>query len=592
MRSVSGADYRPRHRLVKLPSPPLPLCVRPYNAAIVSDLHARRRWLLPPLAVDPRVLSSGGVDPLVAEILARRGVSDVGAARDFLARAGGEEDPFRLADMDRAVERLCRAISSREPIVIYGDFDADGITAAAVLEETLGSLGASVSSFIPHRQEHGYGLHAHVLEDLAAKGARLLVTVDCGVRDVQPLEAAVRAGLDVIVTDHHLLPDRMPDVLAVVNPHRPDSDYRFTELSGAGVAYKLAQALLRTCAGGARREAAEDALLDLVALGTVGDVVPLVGENRHLVYRGLAWVRRGERPGLAALAAVANLDLERIESRTLAYALVPRLNAAGRMADATVALELLTTRNPSRAQELATQLNELNEQRRAATARAVGAAEAQIQTEELDSLLWYADEQLPLGVLGLVAGRLAERHYRPAAVVRIDGPRARGSARSIPELDITALLESTADLLLRFGGHSQAAGFAVAARDIPILAERLKEAARRQLAGRDLRPALIVDARLPLSRADVATFQALEELSPFGESNPRPRFWLHRVTVSQVRLMSGDHLRFRVADPARPEGVAAVAFGQGERLSALRATQSVDLVAHLQRDEWAGHSQA
>ncbi len=558
-------------------------------------LQPRRRWLFPPPAIDPRRIAAGNVHPLVAEVLARRGVGDIASARAFLDRAAGDDDPFDLADMDRAVDRLRRAIAAREPIVVYGDYDADGVTAVAVMEETLRSLGAVVDTFIPNRHDHGYGLHAHVLEALAGQGVRLLVTVDCGVRDVEPLSVATRAGMDVIVTDHHLVPGELPAVLAVINPRRPDSRYGFVELSGAGVAFKLAQALLRQAAATTTASAgllAEDRLLDLVALGTVGDVVPLVGENRHLVHRGLEQARRGERPGVAALAAVANLELARVDASALAYALVPRLNAAGRMADAQAALELLTTHDVARAKQLARVLDDRNGERRAATARAVEAAEAQIAKEGQDSLLWFADEDLPLGVLGLVAGRLVDRHYRPAAVVRIDGERARGSARSIPDLDITALLESASDLLTRFGGHGQAAGFALAATNVPKLAERLREAARRELAGRDTRPSLLVDAPLPLRLVDLATCDALEGLSPFGHGNPRPRFWVRAVVVSRLSVVGSDHLRFRVANDERPEGVAAVAFGQAERLGELRLAGRVDLVAHLARDAWAGQTMA
>lgn len=559
-----------------------------------SILAPQHRWILPSPAVDPPCLSAAGLHPLVAEVLARRGLGDVESALAFLSRDPGADDPYGLADMYLAVERLRSAIRKSEPIAIYGDFDVDGVAGVAILGETLRSLGATVRTFIPHRRRHGYGLHTAVLQALARQGCRVVVTVDCGVRDVEALRAAGEAGLDVIVTDHHRVPDPPPEVLAILNPHRPDCRYGFTDLSGSGVAYKLAQALLEQAPTVARPGSvplAAPALLDLVALGTVGDVVPLLGENRSLVHRGLEWIRRRERIGLAVLMDIANLRPEAVSARSLAFGLIPRLNAAGRMADPALALELLTTAERPRALELARYLDTLNEERRAVTSRAVSVAAALIEAQPVDDLIWHATDDVPLGVLGLVAGRLAERYHRPAVVVRIAGDVARGSARSVPVLDITALLETTADLLIRYGGHRQAAGFDAATRHLPELRQRLTEATRRALGDRDRRPPLLIDAHLSLEDVDLTALDALEALSPFGEANPQPRFLVREAGIEEVRVVGGQHLRLRLVDAAAGS-VSAIAFGQGDRLAEVCRARRIDLVAHLRRDDWGGRTEA
>jgi len=528
---------------------------------------------------------------VVVHVVANRGLTDPAAVRAFLDRASGDDDPFKLAGMHEAVARLRQAVEARQKVVVYGDFDADGVTATAVLMETLGALGADVESFIPHRERDGYGLHRQVLERLARDGTQLVVTVDCGIRATEEVAAASRAGIDVIVTDHHALAADLPDAVAVINPRRPDCHYVCDHLAGVGLAYKLAQALLRVgarMAGGRSTDLSEEGLLDLVALGTVADLAPLVGENRSLVHRGLAVLRQARRPGIRALSDVAQLDPDSITARSVAYVLAPRLNAAGRMADADAALALLLARDEAAAWKRAQELEACNVARRAATDRALRTAEASLAGREEAPFLLYSDPEVGLGVTGLVAGRLAERFGRPVAVARIDGGRARGSARSIPAFNMVSALAEVSDLLVRFGGHAQAAGFTVRTEDLPVLESRLSALAEAAARGHDLRPVLEIDTEVSLADLSWPLFEALESLTPFGEGNPRPILLVRGVRVADVRQVGRGHLKFEVEGGPGIGSLDAIAFGQGNRLASLAASRRADIVFSLRDNEWQG----
>ena len=374
----------------------------------VPPAAPRARWRLSP-PPSPALDALG--DPLLARALAARGVAELDGAAAFLGRSVGDDNPFRLADMDRAVTRLRRAISGGERIAVYGDYDADGVTGTALLTTALRALGGDVLPHLPHRERDGYGVHTAALDRLAKHGVRLVVTVDCGVRAAEPLLHARTLGMDVIVTDHHALPDELPAAVAVVNPRRADDGYGFHEFAGVGLAYKLAQALLRVAARTSARPAAlhETDLLDLAAIGTVADVVPLVGENRMLVQGGLERIRAGARPGVAALCEAGGFEAATMTARGIAFGLGPRLNAAGRMGDATMALTLLLSEADGEARRLAAQLEHMNRERRAATDVALEAAHADLAGRTDAPFLAWASPDVGLGVIGLVAGQLADR---------------------------------------------------------------------------------------------------------------------------------------------------------------------------------------
>ncbi len=565
------------------------VCDNAGMSVLLARAAPRCRWRLAPAAPD-LLAALPAASPILLRALARRGFGDPDAVGAFLDHAVPDDNPFRMAGMAEAVSRLRLAIARGEPVAVYGDYDADGVTATALLVEVLGRLGADVRHFIPHRQRDGYGVHGTALTALADAGVRVVVTVDCGVRAAPEVAAATGRGLDIIVTDHHVLPETMPQAVAVVNPRRPDCGYGFQELAGVGLAYKLAQALLRVAAHtGSRGDAPDEAsLLDLVALGTVADVVPLVGENRALVQRGLNELQQARRPGLKALMASAGVTPATVTARSLAFALGPRLNAAGRMDDADVALQLLLAADADTAASLAQTLEVRNEARREATELAMDEVHRHFGDAAVGPLLFHASPTVALGVVGLVAGRLAEQHYRPALVARVDGGLARGSARSIPELDIVAALEQTADLLVRFGGHSRAAGFTVATAALPELEARLTDLAAAALAGQDLRPSLDIDAEVTAGDLSWELYHALSALEPTGAGNPPAVLLWRSARVLAARVVGGSHLKLRLDGGPNAEAMEAIAFRQGERLADVGP--ALDVVFELHSNTWNGRT--
>lgn len=555
-------------------------------------LRPARRWRLAPPPPASLTHALAGTHPIVARVLAARGITDAAAARAFLDRSPGDDNPFRLAGMDAAVARVRQAIRGGEPIAVYGDYDADGVTATALLTEALAAVGAAdVRQFIPHRERDGYGVHAHALEALAREGVRLVVTVDCGIRAAREIDAVARQGLDVIVTDHHALPADLPAATAVINPRRPDCRYGYPDLAGVGLAFKLAQALLRVerrTRRGAPGGLDEADLLDLAALGTVADMVPLVGENRAIVHRGLERLRGALRPGLRALVDAAGVRLDGLTARALGFDLGPRINAAGRVDDARAALDLLLTQDPAEAARLAASIERHNTERRAAQDEAAQAAETRLAGATDAPFLLDVSPDVPLGVVGLVAGRLAERHYRPAAVLKLDGDVARGSARSIPEFDIVAGLDQVADLLVKHGGHARAAGFTVHRSNLAALRERLSALAAEALRGLDLRPALDIAAEVGPADVGWPLLEALEGLEPYGQGNPAPLLLWRDAPVASRRAFGAEqrHLGLRLGGAGASDPVEAVAFHRGGDFGAIG--DRVDVVFTLGVNTWQG----
>ena len=563
-----------------------------------------KRWNIRPLVQPDFRARFPNLHPLLVQILHNRGVVDPEDVDAFLTGRVRFDDPLRLTGMTVAVERIRRAVREDEPVAVYGDFDADGVTSTVLLVQALRALGLRVTPYIPHRVDEGYGLNSGAMDKVAAWGARLVITVDCGVRSLEEVAYAQDLGMDVIVTDHHSIGHRpgheqeLPPALAVINPKQTGDVYPFKELAGVGLAFKLAQALFQ-----AEREdpiaavplsLGETDLLDLVALGTVADVASLLGENRSLVQRGLIEINRARRPGVLAMLDEARLLPGRVDATTIGYVLGPRINAAGRLASAGIAYRLLTAPDAMSARAIATQLGELNRERQALTQRFLAVAKERIEGERGKRYLYLIDDaQFEHGVVGLVAGRLAEEFYRPSLVARVDGESTRGSARSIPEFDITAALDECRDLLLRHGGHAAAAGFTVANERLPELRERLEGLATEQLAGRDLRPVLDIDVVTGLGELDWATQELLAQLEPCGSTNPQPvlaSLGLEVVSQSPVGL-DGQHLKLTVRDPrafgpASGQDWDAIAFRRGEWYG--RLPRSVDLAYTLECNDFNG----
>ncbi len=527
-----------------------------------------------------------GFSPLISQLLYNRGLTQPSQVELFIAadkRLSG--DPLLLPDTHQAVARIYQALLSGEKIAIYGDFDVDGITGTALLTKGLTALGGETIPYIPHRLREGHGLNTTALDELQRQGISLVITVDCGITGLAPAKKAKQKGLDLIITGHHAPLDELPPAIAVINPKRADSDYPLSELAGVGVAFKLLEALYQ----GMGKEELLDEMLDLVALGTVADMVPLLGENRYLVTQGLKLLNTVPRPGIREMTTLTRLNPGSLSSESISWVLGPRLNAAGRLEHAMTGYKLLITDSPDEAKELAVWLEEKNAERQRLTTRALAKAREQILAlpqKGVAPLLIASDKDYPAGILGLVAGKLADEFYRPSIVIRIGEQFSTASCRSIPEFNIILAISECRSFLSHFGGHSQAAGFTLPTKNLPRLSERLSELAATQLAGLELCPRLDIDAQVTLSTLSGNTFQTIQKLAPFGKGNPLPTFLSRQVKVADCRLMgnNGAHLRLKLEQDNI--GWDAVAFGLGNRLSEVHS--AIDIVYNLELDQWRG----
>ena len=529
---------------------------------------------------------------ILRQILFNRGFATDAQARLFLkAEASSETDPFLMTGMELAVARIVHAIKEKESVAVYGDYDVDGVTATALLVETIQALDGNARPYIPKRADEGYGLNPKALDLLKAEGVGLVITVDSGIRSPAEVSYACSIGLDLIVSDHHQPAEgELPPALAVINPKQAGDQYPDKDLAGVGVAYKIAQALLSRIEKPANDFQLED-LLDLVALGTVADLVPLVGENRVLVRQGLQKIRETKRQGLFSLAAVADLSLVRTTALSIGFILGPRLNAAGRMESAKAAYELLTTKDVKQAGELAQQLNIQNRQRQEFTRKIQEQAEAMVQADEPDSpLLFAVSPEFNSGVVGLAAARLVETYYRPAVVGQVfqEEGMTRCSCRSIPEFQITEALDQCKDLLVRYGGHAAAAGFTVSNDNLETLKNRLKALATERLGSKDLRQTLIADAEVPLSNLHSDLISNLNYLQPTGYGNPEAVFVTRNVRISSSRAVGteGKHLKLAVTDGHIT--FDAIGFRLGHLQSEL--PPNVDLIYTFETNEFNGRT--
>ncbi|MEJ2558428.1 MAG: single-stranded-DNA-specific exonuclease RecJ [Anaerolineae bacterium] len=564
-----------------------------------------KRWNISPRAPEAYFARFPDLPPLIVQVLHNRQIDDPDQVRQFLARRPyGTTDPFQLKGMSEAVARLRRALRSGELIAIYGDYDVDGVTATALMMQTLAVLGGEVRHYIPYRFDEGYGLNIDALTRLAQEGVRVVLTVDCGIRSVKEVVHGNHLRLDMILTDHHHPEGEIPPALAVVNPKQPDCSYPFEQLAGVGLAFKLAQALIQTEYPKMEGSPplAEDNLLDLVALGTVADLAPLTGENRALVARGLKRLNAPHRVGVQMLMAQAGVQPGRVRADTIGFVLGPRLNAAGRLESALAAYELLVTQDIFRAGQLARQLEDQNRKR---------ARQEILEDGGSRPLYLITRPAFNLGIVGLVSSQLTEEFYRPTLVARPHKTFTRGSARSIPGFHITHALDECADLLERHGGHSAAAGFTVKNENVPALRAKLLAIAERELAGVELIPELKIDARLNLRGInrrrveDLLTARAagrpvdneqgghglqimdgLEQLHPLGEGNEAPVFVSYGLEVKGKRLIgtNGDHLKLLLHDGKQTWD--AIAFRQGDWHDYL--STHVDVVYALEINEWNG----
>jgi len=522
--------------------------------------------------------SSSGFSPLLTQLLYNRGLTDSAQVQSFLdSDSSLEGDPFLLPDMHQAIARIYQALLSGENIAIYGDYDVDGVTATALLVQGLSILGSKAIPYIPHRLAEGYGLTSTALEKLRQQGIGLVITVDCGITTLPEVKKAQKKGLDIIITDHHTPLPEIPPAVAVVDPKLPYSNYPFSELAGVGVALKLLQALFQSMG----KEKQLDKLMDLVALGTIADMSPLVGENRYLVKEGLKQINATPRPGVKEIAGP---NTGSIDANKVSWVIAPRLNAAGRLAHALTSYNLLMTDSPQEAYELARWLEEKNAERQKLTTTDLAKAREQVLAQGVSPLLVACDKDYHLGIAGLVASKLAEEFYRPSIVVKTGEKASSGSCRSIPEFNIIAALTQCSRLLSQFGGHSRAAGFTLPTRNLLQLLQNLSALAAPQLEGVDLRPSLNIDALVTLPDLGGETFQTTLLLAPFGQGNPVPTFLSRGVEVTNCRTMGNDseHLRLKLKQGG------TVWDGVGFRLGSHLAEVSpcLDIVYNMEIDSW------
>ena len=516
----------------------------------------RPKWALAPSAPQG-VVDALRLPRLWAQILYNRGIESRETAWELLhASEDALHDPFLFAEMDVAVDRVLKAIEEGETIAVFGDFDTDGVTASALLYEALLALGGDAFVHLPHRVRDGHGLNAEAVEAIAESGASVIITVDCGITSGDEVRQAKQLGIDVILTDHHAPMGAPPEAFATV---APTSAYPFPFLTGAGLAFKLVQAIYQ------RLESPVPAgALELASLGTVADMAPLLGENRAIATLGLEKLRETERPGLLALLSAAGVDRESLDHESIPFIIAPRLNAAGRMDSAELAFSLLTEEDPFAVQELATRIEALNRERRSLTQELVdeGMRLAADQVEEGQRLLFLVGEQFNPGVSGLVAGRLVERYSRPAVVVAVDGDVARASGRSVPDYHLAQALSECGELFLHYGGHPAAAGFVARTDDLDAIRQSLQASAQERLRDATLEPRLRIDAEADFADMPGKTMDFIRRLAPYGQENPPPAFMARGVQATSRQRMGtqGQHMRLQL----RQSGTTweAVAFNQ------------------------------
>ncbi|MBI2859834.1 MAG: single-stranded-DNA-specific exonuclease RecJ [Chloroflexi bacterium] len=543
-----------------------------------------KTWKLLPQCPPGLLCQADGVHPLLVQLLYNRGLRNAAEFGLFLSCDRSlSNDPLTLPDMPRAVERIFQALFRGEKIAVFGDFDADGVTATVLLVECLQSMGGDVVPYIPHRSDEGHGLNGQALQELARQGVSLVVTVDCGITSAAEVEAARRLGADVVITDHHTVSGPVPRACAVVDPKRPDSAYAYPDLAGVGVAFKLAQAL----AAGRESGKLMESLLGLVAIGTVADMSPLSGENRFLVSRGLDELNSTSRPGIIAMLKAAGMMPGKISANSIAWDLAPRLNAAGRIEHSWTSYHLLHTGSEAEAEQKAVQLEGINRERQSLLETHWNRAREMVLAEQVGKdMLLVCSPEFPPGICGLVASRLVDEFRRPSIVVQLLDDSARGSCRTIPQYDIIAALTASADLFNQFGGHPAAAGFSMDRANLERLRERLLADAAQKLAGVDASPVLVIDAEVDPSVLTGSVLAALQQLAPYGQGNRAPMFMCSSANVLEARKVgsAGQHLKMKLKCSGKTW--PAIGFGLGDRAQDIRGP--IDIAYFSQISRWNG----
>lgn len=546
------------------------------------------------------------ISEIALQLLYNRGIKTQEQIEDFLSADYEKDlnDPYLFNDMEKAVKIIVQAILNKNKIVVHGDYDADGITASAVIYEVLKLFGAEVEVFLPHRERDGYGMNLNTIEKFKEKNIDLIITVDCGISNAPEIEKAKKYGIKTIVTDHHVAPPKIPDAEAIIDPKAENEKYPDKNLAGAGVSYKLACALLdyqikyeKLTADQEKLKISGDYhglkkwLLDLVAIGTVADIVPLIGENRVLTKYGLIVLKKTKRPGLIELLKIIGLDTNKINTQTIGFMIGPRLNAAGRLKHANIAFDLLVAEHSAQALHLASLLQNINSERQQITESIVNEAKAQIKNQKESKIYFVYNKEWTAGVIGLVAGKLSDELNLPTMAMTKVGENVVGSGRSIVQYHITEALYQVEKCLLRFGGHAQACGFTISAeKHLKFFQKTLTSHAQNSLNGVDTEPVIAVDAKIDLDRADETLCKNIELLEPFGEGNEKPRFLIKEAEVVNFETVgrAGKHLRIFVKGK-KPIVKKMIGFGLGSKyVDKINIGDKIDVIVEISDSQWNG----
>jgi single-stranded-DNA-specific exonuclease len=543
----------------------------------------RKIWQVHQMPSESPGAAVEGFDFLQSALLFARGIRDHQQAQSFLyPDTPINHDPFQLSGMEEAVAMILESLAAERRICIYADYDADGITSASLLSLLLREYSKDVDVYFPDRFTEGYGLNTQAVEELASRGVELLITVDCGIRGVREVELARKLAMNVIVTDHHLPGGDLPNASVILNPRLPGDGYPFKDLAGVGLAYKLGQGLSENL----KTSVPIESYLDLVAIGTVADIVPLIDENRHFVQQGLDWINQKPRPGIEALMTVAGASQGTVDAAAIGFRLAPRINAAGRLGSARRAFELLIEQNAEQAQAFAEKLDRMNSERQNLTHEILKAMEENPPNASDKIIFSFASDYHP-GVVGLAASRSLDRFYRPSIVGTIDEHTTRASARSIPGFNITSALEACSDLLSRFGGHSAAAGFTVDNEKREHFVDRFLHYANENIDDEMLQPYLDIDTVIGFEAIDRTLMSFLDRLEPFGHQNSQPIFCTPEVRVLSKRTVGRDssHLKLTLEHEGKP--FDAIAFRMGELAAQL--PEKIEAAFHIERNVYMGY---
>ncbi|MBU1164737.1 single-stranded-DNA-specific exonuclease RecJ [Patescibacteria group bacterium] len=557
-----------------------------------------KKWLVKPGISAQLIGKFPEINPLVLQLLSDRDIKTQKEIDQFLTPDYGEDqhDPFLFSDMEKAVKRIFEAIEKKQKIVIYGDYDADGVTATVVLYKTLDELGAKIDVYIPYRETEGYGLNIEAAKEIIKADNKLVITVDCGISNVEEVKILQDGGVDVVITDHHHEPPETPKAHAVINHQIETEKYPFKSLSGVGVAFKLVQAIVisqkKYLKNEKLNEGFEKWLLDLVSIGTVTDVVPLLGENRTLVKYGLVVLKKTQNIGLKKLVEVSKVQINDADTYTIGFQIGPRINAAGRMDHASTAYELLTTKSSKEAEKIALELNQKNQERQKMTLKILEEAKNIIGAVGEQKIIIAVGKGWPTGLVGLVAGRLSDQYNRPVLIIADHTDEFVGSGRSIEQFNIIEALDQCKKYLERYGGHKQACGFTIAnKKNLDEFIKEITKLATKQLTKKDLQPVLSIDMEVDLEDISWDLYNELAKFEPFGEGNPKPIFLARKVNIVDVGTVgkNGNHLKAMVSHNSNNLR-KTIGFSFGDWCDKLKAGDKIDMVFEVDKNVW-NHSQ-